>query len=91
MSKLLGRARFRRDHRWAPERMSEYLDAELGRPDRDRMQRHLGECRECRRLLAGLQAVANALARLPAPPGEANALQLASAVRPRLKEPPGGG
>jgi anti-sigma factor RsiW len=88
MSGVLYRARFRRDHRWTPNHMSAYVDAELARGERGRMERHLDECGECRRLLAGLRATLDVLHRLPAPSGGAGTLQLVSAVRARLREPP---
>jgi anti-sigma factor RsiW len=88
MSEFPERARFERDHRWAPEHMSDYLDGELAGSGRGRMQRHLGECQECRRLLAGLRAVVNGLHRLPAPGGGAGAVHIAASVRLRLNEPP---
>jgi anti-sigma factor RsiW len=80
--------RFRRDHRWAPGRMSAYLDGELDANRRDRMDRHVSECARCRRLLAGLRLVLDALHRLPAPEGGSDAAQLASSVLARLREPP---
>ena len=84
MSELLDRERFRRDHRWAPDRMSDYLDGELAHSARARIERHLGECPECRRLLAGLRRTLDALHRLAAPAGGADAAQIAASVRVRL-------
>lgn len=52
------------------------------------MERHLGVCVECRRLLAGLTLVVDALHRLPAPQPGRDATQLAGAVRLRLEQPP---
>jgi hypothetical protein len=52
------------------------------------VERHVGECEECRRLLAGLRTVLSALHRLPARSGERDADQIAAAVRLRLSEPP---
>jgi anti-sigma factor RsiW len=89
MTEFSDRARFARDHRWAPEHMSDYLDGELAVTGRGRMELHLGECEECRRLLAGLRAIVNGLHRLPAPGGGAGAVQIAASVRLRLQEPPG--
>ena len=37
------------------------------------MERHIGECDECRRLLAGLRRMLDALHRLPAPRATADA------------------
>ncbi len=88
MSKLSDRARFDRDHRWAPGRMSGYLDGDLAARARARLERHLGECQDCRRLLAGLRAVVGGLHRLPAPGGGLDAVQIAASVRGRLNEPP---
>jgi anti-sigma factor RsiW len=82
--------RFGRDHRWAPRRMSAYLDGELAATPRTRMERHARDCPECRRLLAGLRQTMAALHRLPAPGGGADPVQLAASVRLRLGgEPPG--
>lgn len=86
MSGLQDRERFRRDHRWAPRRMSDYLDDELAPAGRTRMERHLGECAECRRLLAGLRRTLDALHRLSAPSSGVDALQIAASVRARLYE-----
>jgi anti-sigma factor RsiW len=47
--------------------MSAYLDGELQTGSRRRMEDHLGECVECRRLIAGLRLVIGALHRLPVP------------------------
>jgi anti-sigma factor RsiW len=68
--------------------MSDYLDGELATSQRGRMKHHLGECQECRRLLAGLRAVVDGLHRLPALGGGGNAVEIAAAVRVRLTEPP---
>lgn len=87
MSNVPDRTRFRRDHRWAPGRMSDYLDAGLAPPKRTRMEHHLGECAECRRLLAGLRRTVDAFHRLSAPGGGLDPLQVAAAVRVRLGEP----
>jgi anti-sigma factor RsiW len=86
MSTLLDRERFRRDHRWAPGRMSDYLDGELAPARRARMERHLGECASCRRLLAGLRGTVAALHRLTAPEDGVDTLALATSVRSRLGE-----
>jgi len=88
MTEFVDPVRFERDHRWAAEHMSDYLDGELAASGRGRMQRHLGECQECRRLLAGLRALVDRLHRLPAPSGGADAAQIAASVRLRLTEPP---
>jgi anti-sigma factor RsiW len=75
---------FRRDHRWARRRMSDYLDAGLASAGLARMERHLGECAECRRLLAGLRRTVDRLHRLSAPSPGVDALELVDSVRARL-------
>jgi anti-sigma factor RsiW len=87
MSDLVNGEQFRRDHRWAPRRMSDYLDGEIAPAARDRMERHLGECAACRRLLAGLRRTVDGLGRLPAPSPGVDAVQIAASVRARLAEP----
>jgi anti-sigma factor RsiW len=47
--------RFRWEHRWTHQRLSEYLDGELDRGERERVERHVGMCPECRRVLATLK------------------------------------
>jgi anti-sigma factor RsiW len=88
MTGFSDRARFARDHRWAPEHMSDYLDGELGASALVRIERHLGECQECRRLLAGLRVVVDRLRRLPAAPDAVDVSVIAASVRVRLHEPP---
>jgi len=82
------RLRFWRDHRWAPGRMSEYLDGELPASSRSRMERHVRECVECRRLVAGLSQVMDGLHRLPLPEGAGRAVQIAASVLSRLRKSP---
>jgi anti-sigma factor RsiW len=79
---------FARDHAWAPDHMSEYLDGELATSERGRMEHHLGECHDCRRLLAGLRTIVDGLHRLPALGGGVDAVQIAASVRVRLTEQP---
>jgi anti-sigma factor RsiW len=88
MNEVLVRAHFRRDHRWSQGQMSAYVDGELTASRRERLERHLGNCPDCRHLLAGLRAVLEALRRTPAP-GGADPLAISTAVRRRLNEPPG--
>lgn len=88
MSGLVQRMRFARDHRWAPDHMSAFLDGELPSRGRLRMERHAGECVECRRVLDGLRAMLDALHRLAGPTGTAEAVAVASAVRLRLPRAP---
>jgi anti-sigma factor RsiW len=66
--------------------MSDYLDGELASAARRRMEGHLGECAECRRLLAGLRRTVDGLHRLAAPSPSVDALQMAASVQARLTE-----
>ncbi|HUE28336.1 MAG TPA: anti-sigma factor [Solirubrobacteraceae bacterium] len=86
MSRFLHSLRFKRDHRWAPDHMSEYLDEELGARARVRMDRHTKECPECRGVLGGLRRVVSALRRLPHPRGGPDAAEMTAAVLRRLHE-----
>lgn len=90
MSSFVHRALFALDHRWAPGRMSDYLDGELARRGGVRMERHIAECQECRRVLAGLRRMLEALPRLSGARGGADALEIAATVRMRLPQTPGG-
>ena len=63
--------------------MSEYLDGEVSSWRRRRMEGHLVECNECRRLLAGLRAVLRGLHGLGAPDSPDPA-HTAAAVRLRI-------
>jgi anti-sigma factor RsiW len=67
--------------------MSDYLDGDLTPSHRTRIERHLGECGQCRRLLDGLRRTVEALHRLPARGGGADSVAIAAAVRARLSEP----
>jgi anti-sigma factor RsiW len=87
MSSPSDRERFELDHRWAPEQMSPLLDGELAVAARERLARHLSECDECRRVLAGLRALLGALGGLAGSRGEADSIKIARAVRARLQEP----
>lgn len=88
VSDLLRQARFRVDHQWAPRHMSRFLDGELARSQRARMERHARDCPDCRGLLGSLLRMVGALQALPAVDGGSRALRIAAAVRPRLHEPP---
>jgi len=68
--------------------MSAYLDAELGIRSAARIERHAGECPECRRLLDGLRRMLVVLQGLQPQADSVDALALAAAVRQRLDEPP---
>ena len=66
--------------------MSAYLDGELAARALRRLERHVGECHECRRLLAELRRMLGALKSLPAPSDGAGALEIAASVRARLEQ-----
>jgi anti-sigma factor RsiW len=91
MGSLFYRAHFSWDHRWTPRHMSAYVDGELVSRERRRLERHVGECEECRRMLANLRDVLKALPGLPAPSRNRDANQIAESVRLRLREPPASG
>ena len=86
MSGPLHHLRFARDHRWAPQHMSDYLDGELESSRAVRIERHVGECQECRTVLMGLRNMLDALRRLPLPSGGRDAVQVAAAVRLQVGE-----
>ena len=90
MSNVLHRARFKRDHRWAPDHMSAYLDEELASRSRARLERHTGECAECRGVLHSLRRMLGRLHGLPRASAKREAPGIAAAVRARLREPHGG-
>jgi len=85
MDKLWAKIRFWRDHRWTPGRMSDYLDGELAPRERARVERHVGKCVECRRVIGGLRLVVEALHLLPAPEGGRNVIGFAGSVRARVE------
>ena len=66
--------------------MSDYLDGELAPSQRTRMEHHLGECANCRRLLAGLRQTVAALHRLTARADSVDVVAIATSVRSRLDE-----
>ena len=84
------RARGKRDHRWAPDHMSDYLDGELPPRDRSRMEDHVRGCEECRGLLHGLQRMLGSLRAMAAPSGRPDPRQMAVRVRERLSQRPDG-
>ena len=53
--------RFYREHRWTHRHLSEYLDGELGPGERERVERHVGVCPKCHRILATLKRTLAAL------------------------------
>lgn len=55
MLRLLRTIRFHREHHWTHEHLSEYVDGELPAGEHRRVERHVGMCPECRRVLATLK------------------------------------
>lgn len=86
MSRLSHSLRFKRDHRWAPGHMSEYLDEELAARARVRMERHTQECPECRGVLRSLRRLLSALHRVPQSDTGLEAPDITAAVLRRLHE-----
>lgn len=84
MRRVLARLRFARDHRWSPDRMSEYIDAELTHGDRERIEHHLRDCPECRELLGALETLVATLGGLPGRPAETVATRVLAGVHDRL-------
>jgi anti-sigma factor RsiW len=86
MANVFDRVRFRRDHRWAPRRMSAYLDRELPPVGRTRLERHVHDCPECRRVLAALRKMLGLLKHAVPASARDEVPDIASAVRARLHE-----
>ena len=55
MNSLVTRTRFRRDHRWTPNHLSDFVDGDLSPRGRRRLERHAGICPECYHALVTLQ------------------------------------
>lgn len=55
MLRRLRMMRFHWEHRWTHEHLSEYIDGELDPGAAERVERHVGMCPECRRVLASLK------------------------------------
>ena len=66
IARLLARRRYMREHRWTHAHLSEYLDAELGTDERDRVEAHTSICPQCTRVLATLRRTLERLALLGA-------------------------
>ncbi len=65
--------------------MSDYLDGDLQRSERERAERHLDECPECRELLASLRGLVSRLGRMLAEPMRPVAATVLAGVRERLE------
>jgi anti-sigma factor RsiW len=68
--------------------MSSYLDGDLASRARARLERHTGECAECRGVLHSLRRMLVRLHNLPT--SAHGASDFAQVVRQRLHEPPAG-
>jgi anti-sigma factor RsiW len=60
----------RGDHAWSQQRLSAYVDGELDRRARARLEMHAQECPECGRGIRALRALLRALRGLPGGPHE---------------------
>ena len=56
------------DHRFTKSHASGYIDGELDRPERERIERHTSVCPQCRALLASLRRMIEELPRLSRAP-----------------------
>lgn len=83
MISFLKRIRFRRDHRWTPRHLSDFVDRELPERSRSRLQRHVDRCPDCNRALVGLQRMLDRLHRMPEPDSDQKPA-IAAAVLRRL-------
>ncbi|MCB0865591.1 MAG: zf-HC2 domain-containing protein [Solirubrobacterales bacterium] len=88
------RFRFKRDHKWSGEHMSEYLDGEMPESARARIERHLAECEDCEGLLGNLRGIVGGLAALGRErrerrQGASVASAVAAGVRARIEEDDG--
>jgi anti-sigma factor RsiW len=88
MSSPFARIRFVLDHRWSPPHMSDHLDGDLDARQAARVERHVGECRECRELLLGLEALVAALGDIRHDGGELVAARTLDGLRARLRDSP---
>jgi anti-sigma factor RsiW len=88
MSSPFARIRFALDHRWSPPHMSDHLDGDLDARRAARLERHVGECPECRELLLGLEAVVAALGGVRHDGGELVAARTLDGFRALLRDSP---
>lgn len=84
MTGVLKRWRFMREHAWTHEHLSDYIDGELRVRELSRLEKHVGMCPQCRRVLATLRKTVAGLGSLVAPPPPPG---LADSVIGRLNEP----
>ena len=86
MATMFDRMRFRRSHRWAPGRMSAYLDGELPARGRRRLERHVHDCPECRGVLGALRRMLGLLKSRSSESSTEDVPDIASEVLARLHE-----
>lgn len=85
MSNPLARIRFRRDHRWTPDHLSEFVDDDMPPRSRTRLQRHVDRCPDCYRALVTLQRLIDRLHRIP-PMASDEQPDIAARVRQRIEQ-----
>lgn len=81
------RLRFLRDHRWSPDRMSDYLDDDLTPGERGRIEHHAAECPECAQVLETLETLIVELQGVRDAAGVPVAESILRSVRARLDAP----
>jgi predicted anti-sigma-YlaC factor YlaD len=82
--RLLQRRRFMREHEWTHAHLSDYLDDDLSRSERERVEEHVGMCPQCRRVLRTLRRTLERLMDLPVEPHPS----VAEGVIERLRREP---
>jgi anti-sigma factor RsiW len=79
---------YAQDHQWSQRHLSHYVDGDLGRRARRRLDRHARDCADCGRGLRAMRALVHAvraldgLAGLHAPATIFDRVRLAGAGRP---------
>jgi anti-sigma factor RsiW len=79
--RALAKRRFMREHRWTQDHLSDYLDGDLGANERQRVEKHVHWCPECRRVLESLRRTLKGLMELRATSAES----IAPSVIDRLR------
>ena len=79
------RTRFRRDHRWTPKHLSDFLDGDLPPRGQTRLRRHVENCPDCHRALVTLQRMLDRLHHLPRADADETP-DIAGAVERRLDD-----
>lgn len=87
MPSVFKRMRMMRDHRWAPGRMSDYVDDDLSPRERTRLERHAAECPECGPMLDTLEKMVVELHGVRDAGGSPVAEAILRSVRERLDAP----